>query len=281
MMVAKEYVRNGALQLLLIVFIFGTTWSIFGDEALPRKGKIFTLFVLYILANVLGEAFELVKLPPLLGMLLSGFLITNVLKLELDTKTSSSLRSMALAIILLRAGLGLDPLALKKLSGLCLRLAFIPCLVETVVYGLIGKYILNIPFEWSFLLGFVISAVSPAVTVPGMIALQEKNLGTEKGIPTLVIAAASVDDVLAITGFGVVLGFVFVSSSDPVWAGGKALIFPPFSHAPTRPFLWAPAYLRGVFWPRPPAPVFSRAPPTCSRVYAAILKGPRVPERPF
>ena len=56
---------------------------------------------------------------------------------------------------------------------------------------------------------FVLAAVSPAVVVPCMLALQEKGLGVDKGIPTLVIAAASVDDVLAISGFGVVLGMAF------------------------------------------------------------------------
>ena len=56
---------------------------------------------------------------------------------------------------------------------------------------------------------FVLSAVSPAVVVPSMLSLTEKGLGVNKGIPTLVIAAASVDDVLAISGFGVILGITF------------------------------------------------------------------------
>lgn len=56
---------------------------------------------------------------------------------------------------------------------------------------------------------FVIAAVSPAVVVPCLLSLQEDGYGIDKGIPTLVIAAASVDDVLAITGFGVVLGIAF------------------------------------------------------------------------
>ena len=49
-------------------------------------------------------------------------------------------------------------------------------------------------------LGFVIAAVSPAVVVPGMLDLQARGFGTAKGIPTMVVAAASFDDVLAIAG---------------------------------------------------------------------------------
>jgi hypothetical protein len=53
--------------------------------------------------------------------------------------------------------------------------------------------------------------VSPAVVVPSLLSLAERGYGLDKGIPTLVIAAASVDDVLAITGFGVLLGITFSS----------------------------------------------------------------------
>ena len=53
---------------------------------------------------------------------------------------------------------------------------------------------------WGFMLGFVLAAVSPAVVVPSLLSLQERGYGVDKGIPTLVIAAASVDDVLAISG---------------------------------------------------------------------------------
>lgn len=56
---------------------------------------------------------------------------------------------------------------------------------------------------------FVLGAVSPAVVVPSMLSLQEKGLGVDQGIPTLVVASASIDDVLAISGFGVLLGITF------------------------------------------------------------------------
>ena len=82
-----------------------------------------------------------------------------------------------------------------------IRLAFTPCLVETIIVGIssriLFKYALQyeFPWLWGFLLGFVLAAVSPAVVVPSLLELQEKGYGVSKGIPTLVIAAASVDDV--------------------------------------------------------------------------------------
>ena len=109
-------------------------------------------------------------------------------------------------MILTQAGLGLDPLALRKLSWGVIRLAFLRCLVEAVAAAVSVHLILEFPLDWGFMLGFVIAAVTPAVVVPSMLNLQQNGLGVARGIPTLVIAAASIDDVLAISGFGVVLG---------------------------------------------------------------------------
>lgn len=112
-------------------------------------------------------------------------------------------------IILLRAGISLDPLAIKKLSFVCFRLAFGPCLVEAAVVAILSHFFFGLNISWGLLLGFTLAAVSPAVVVPGMIKCQEKKLGVQKGIPTLIIASASIDDVLAITGFSVSMGFAF------------------------------------------------------------------------
>ena len=151
-------------------------------------------------------------------MLISGFCLKNVPVIDrvflLDPLWSSRLRTLALVVILLRAGLGLDPHSLRRLSFTVLRLAFLPCLVETLVLVLITHYLLHLPVVWGFILGFVLAAVSPAVVVPSMIWCQESGYGVEQGIPTLVIAAASVDDVLAITGFSVALGIAFDSGAN-------------------------------------------------------------------
>jgi len=192
---------------------FGHTGSI----AEPPGGTIFILIVLIVFALLSGKLFSLARLPPLLGMLLTGIVIKNIPGMTFDqywTRTSSILRGIALVVILMRAGLGLDPQALKRLSGMVFRLAFTPCLVETVVVAVASHLLLGFPWMWGFMLGFVLAAVSPAVVVPSLLGLQERGYGVDKGIPTLVIAAASVDDVLAISGFTILLGITFKPEQD-------------------------------------------------------------------
>uniref|UniRef100_M3ZA39 Solute carrier family 9 member B2 n=1 Tax=Nomascus leucogenys TaxID=61853 RepID=M3ZA39_NOMLE len=151
------------------------------------------------------------------GMLLAGFLIRNIPvindNVQIKHKWSSSLRSIALSIILVRAGLGLDSKALKKLKGVCVRLSMGPCIVEACTSALLGHYLLGLPWQWGFILGFVLGAVSPAVVVPSMLLLQGGGYGVEKGVPTLLMAAGSFDDILAITGFNTCLGIAFSTGS--------------------------------------------------------------------
>ena len=99
-------------------------------------------------------------------------------------------------------------------AGMVFRLAFTPCLVETLVVAIASNLLLGFPWMWGFMLGFVLAAVSPAVVVPCLLSLQERGYGVDKGIPTLVIAAASVDDVLAISGFTILLGITFKPNQD-------------------------------------------------------------------
>ncbi|XP_023233238.1 sodium/hydrogen exchanger 9B2-like [Centruroides sculpturatus] len=196
--------------------VWGSLWGLLNHLALPG-GEIFALVVVVVVCYIGGQIVSLLTLPPLLGMLIMGMILQNVpyidVAKDLNPKWSSDLRSIALVIILLRAGLGLDPIVLRKLSGACFRLAFTPCIVECITIAIISHFLLEFPWLWGFILGFVIAAVSPAVVVPSMLLLEEKGLGVNKGIPTLVIAAASVDDILAITGFGVVLGITFSTGS--------------------------------------------------------------------
>jgi Kef-type K+ transport system membrane component KefB len=94
--------------------------GMFGDVAKPPSGTIFVLIILVVLALIFGWLFSLIRLPPLLGMLLTGIVIKNIPGMAFDqywTPASSILRGIALVVILMRAGLGLDPQALKRLSG--------------------------------------------------------------------------------------------------------------------------------------------------------------------
>uniref|UniRef100_A0A8C5D3I8 Cation/H+ exchanger transmembrane domain-containing protein n=1 Tax=Gouania willdenowi TaxID=441366 RepID=A0A8C5D3I8_GOUWI len=209
-------------KVLLAAVLFGVVWSITEDECLPG-GNLFGITILFLCALIGGKMVALIRLPklppfpPLLGMLLMGFTLRNIPVVTdgvyIDHRWSASLRNIALAVILARAGLGLDPMALKKLKSVCLRVACGPCIVEASTAALISHFLLGLPWVWGFILGFVLGAVSPAVVVPSMLRLQKDGFGTEQGIPTLLMAAGSFDDILAITGFTTCLGMAFATGS--------------------------------------------------------------------
>ena len=137
------------------------------------------------------------KLPGLLGMLLTGIVLGSYVLNLLDENLlniSSELRKMALIIILMRAGLGLDISGLKKIGRPAVMMCFVPASFELL--GLLGLSVLE-----AAILGSVLAAVSPAVVVPRMVRLMEEGYGTEKGIPQLILAGASVDDVYVIVLF--------------------------------------------------------------------------------
>ncbi|KAJ8008597.1 hypothetical protein DPEC_G00106540 [Dallia pectoralis] len=209
-------------KVVLSVLLFGVVWSITGKECYPG-GNLFGIIILYFCATCGGKLVGLIHLPtlppfpPLLGMLTAGLLLRNVPyvtdAVHIELAWSVALRNIALAIILTRAGLGLDPKSLSKLKAVCLRVAVGPCTVEASTVAVMSHFLLGLPWSWAFILGFVLSAVSPAVVVPSMLLLQEDGYGVEKGIPTLLMAAGSFDDILAITGFGTCLGVAFATGS--------------------------------------------------------------------
>ncbi|KAG8454144.1 hypothetical protein GDO86_000692 [Hymenochirus boettgeri] len=209
-------------NVIMVILVWAVVWSITGPECLPG-GNLFGILALLFTAVLGGKCISLVKipklppLPPLLGMLLAGFLIRNIPiitdQVQIQYKWSAALRNVALAIILARAGLGLDSKALRKLKAVCLRLSFGPCAVESCTAAVVSHFIMGLPITWGFMLGFVLGAVSPAVVVPSMLNLQKEGFGVDKGIPTLLMAAGSFDDILAITGFNTCLGMAFSTGS--------------------------------------------------------------------
>ncbi len=175
------------------------------------------LALLFLSAAGCGWVASRVRMPPLLGMLVAGFLLRNLpgeLLQALPERWSVALRLFALTVILLRAGLGLNLAALQRLQGAFLRLAFLPNLAEALTVAVVSYVLLGLPLLWGLLLGFVIAAVSPAVVVPSLLDLQLRGYGVAKGIPTMVLAAASFDDVISITGFGICLSLVFGGQGD-------------------------------------------------------------------
>jgi len=203
---------------LFLLLSWAVPWSVVGDDCLPG-GNLFGIILVVDLSFICGFAVSKIQLPTLpplpslLGMLFAGFLLANIPNLAITSNIlpvwSSSLRSVALSIILVKAGLDLDPSVLNKMKSVCTRLTIVPCLVETASCAVAAHFLLDFPWLWGFLLGFVLGAVTPAVIVPSLLKLQSDGYGVNEGIPSLVIAASSFDDVVAISGFSVVFSIIF------------------------------------------------------------------------
>ncbi len=168
-----------------------------------------SLAMILLLGLPAKRVFEKLKLPGLLGMLLLGVFIgpygLNILQRNM-LQISSDLRSIALIIILLRAGLGLNKDVLKNVGIPALKMSCIPGLIEGLFIALASVYFLDFSFAQGGMLGFIIAAVSPAVVVPFMLKLMENKIGTKKGVPILILAGVSIDDIFAITVFSAFLG---------------------------------------------------------------------------
>ncbi len=169
-----------------------------------------TSIAIIILLGLLSKyIFEKLKLPGLLGMLLVGVLLGPYVFNLLDENIlviSKDLRQLALIIILLRAGLGISRQNLNKVGKTALFMSFIPGLLEGFTILLVSTQLFGLTFIEGGILGFIVAAVSPAVVVPSMLTYIDEKKGTKKGIPTLILASASVDDVFAITIYTAFLG---------------------------------------------------------------------------
>lgn len=143
-------------------------------------------------------------LPALFGMILAGILIGPYVLDLLDPSIlniSAQIRKIALVIILIRAGLKLSLADLKKVGRPAILLCFLPASAELIGMLLLAPKLLGISLLEAAVLGSVVAAVSPAVVVPGMIKLMDEGYGTDKGIPQMILAGASVDDVFVIVLF--------------------------------------------------------------------------------
>lgn len=165
---------------------------------------LLSLALIFLCGILLGGIFEKLKLPRLLGMLLTGIILgPHVLNL-IDSSVlsiSADLRQIALIIILTRAGLNLDIADLKKVGRPAILMCFVPACFEIVGMLLLAPKFLGINRIEAAVLGTVIAAVSPAVVVPKMLKLMDEGYGVGKSIPQLILAGASVDDVFVIVLF--------------------------------------------------------------------------------
>lgn len=150
-----------------------------------------------------------IKLPRIIGMLITGVILGPFVLDLLDPSIlgiSSELRKMALIIILIKAGLSLNIRDLKKVGRPAILMSFLPAVFEILAFVLFAPKLMGVNLIEAAIMGAVLGAVSPAVVVPKMVSLMETHYGTNKSIPQMILAAASLDDVFVIVLFSTFIG---------------------------------------------------------------------------
>ncbi|MEW6714340.1 MAG: cation:proton antiporter [Nitrospirota bacterium] len=168
-----------------------------------------SLALIIIIGLLSDYIFRQIKLPGIIGMLFAGIIagpyVLNLIAPEL-IKASSDFRMIALIVILLRAGFATRRETLNRVGKRALLTGFIPAVFEGVCVALIAPFFFHLTLIESALLGSVVAAVSPAVVVPSMIKFIEDKRGVKKGIPTLLLASSSLDNVFVIVIFSALIG---------------------------------------------------------------------------
>lgn len=172
---------------------------------------LLSISLILIVGMSMGWLCQRMKLPSLLGMLVTGIILGPYVLNLLDESIlgiSSELRKIALIIILTRAGLGLDVSGLKKIGRPAVLMCFVPASFELLGMILLAPKLMGLSVLEAAVMGAVLAAVSPAVVVPRMVKLMEEGYGVKEGIPQLILAGASVDDVYVIVLFSTFVGMM-------------------------------------------------------------------------
>ena len=168
-----------------------------------------SLALIFLAGLALASICRKLKLPRIIGMLVTGILFGPYVLDLLDASVlgiSADLRQMALVIILVKAGLSLNIEDLKKVGRPAILMSFLPALFEILAFVLLAPFVLHIDRVEAAIMGAVLGAVSPAVVVPRMVQLMEEGYGTNKSIPQMILAGASLDDVFVIVLFSSFVG---------------------------------------------------------------------------
>lgn len=172
---------------------------------------LLSIALILLVGMSMGWICRKIKLPGLLGMLITGIVLGPYVLNMLDMKLlgmSADLRKIALIIILTRAGLGLDLTSLKKIGRPAVLMCFVPATFELAGMLLLAPRLMGMSLLEAAVMGAVLAAVSPAVVVPRMVKLMEEGYGVKEGIPQLILAGASVDDVYVIVLFSTFSGMM-------------------------------------------------------------------------
>ncbi|MFO7555628.1 MAG: cation:proton antiporter [Desulfobacterales bacterium] len=179
-----------------------------------------SLSLIIVLGLLADYVFRKVKVPGLVGMLIAGILagpyVFDLMAPDM-MKVSADFRKIALIVILLRAGFELHKDTLHRVGRAALLMSAIPAIFEIAGVMLVAPRWLHISYLEAAILGSILAAVSPAVVVPLMIDFMDRGRGSQKGIPTLLLAASSIDDVFVIVLFTIFLG-MYGGGAVNIWA---------------------------------------------------------------
>lgn len=179
---------------------------------------LMSVALIFIAGLLIAAVFEKIKLPRIIGMLVTGIILGPYALNVIDGSVldiSADLRQIALIIILIKAGLSLNIEDLKRVGRPAVMMSCVPAGCEILAFVIFAPYIFGISRIEGAVMGAVLAAVSPAVVVPRMVKLTESKWGTGKSIPQLIMAGASCDDI-----FVIVLFSTFVNMAQ----GGRAQI---------------------------------------------------------
>ena len=174
-----------------------------------RTVMLTSLSLIFLIGLGTAAICQKLRLPRIIGMLVTGIAIGPFVLNFLDPSIlgiSADLRQMALIIILIKAGLSLNISDLKKVGRPAILMSFLPAVFEMIAIVLFAPKMLGVTRIEAAIMGAVLAAVSPAVVVPKMVSLMETRYGTDKSIPQLILAAASLDDVFVIVLFSTFIG---------------------------------------------------------------------------
>ncbi len=158
-----------------------------------------------------GQLAQRFKIPALVGMVAAGIALGPQgwdLLAPSILDAADDLRAIAVMVILMKAGLGLDREKLQQQGRVALSLGFLPALGEAIVVALMAMAFLNFNFPTGLLLGCILGAESPAVIVPGMLRLKSLGWGVKKGIPDAILTGSALSDVLLLLLFSLLLAML-------------------------------------------------------------------------
>lgn len=168
-----------------------------------------------------------IQLPTIIGLMIAGLILGPQGYNWLDSSMltiSPDLRQMALILILVKAGLAINLRDIWNLGRPLLMMATVPVLLELSVLTYLGLTVFELHGLEAVLLATAVCAVSPAVVVFRMIHLIEQRYGTAKKIPQLIMVASSLEDIVVVVVFSLVLTLVETHVETPDGIGALEAI---------------------------------------------------------